>query len=258
MIKLLRKFLDTGSESTLVGMRNRVVIEPGRFSAMYAVGDVHGCFAELLDAECRILRDAAGRDGRKLIVMLGDYIDRGPSSRRVVDHLMKPLGPDFDRVTLCGNHDDVFCHFLEDPSGARRWLDFGAAATLYSYGIDLDQALQEGGLAALTHQIGKAVPVEHYDWFKSLPSLLTIGQFVFVHAGLKPGQALESQTDEDLMWIREPFLNRGPELPFTVVHGHTPSDSVTFGKNRIGIDTAAYATGRLSVLRIVDGVPSLI
>lgn len=123
MIKLLRKFLDVGSETGVAGMRSRVDIDPKAFSAIYAVGDVHGCYAELLEAECRILHDAGSIDGPKLIVMLGDYVDRGPSSRRVIDHLMAPLAPGFERVSLCGNHDDVFCHFLDDPSAGRRWLD---------------------------------------------------------------------------------------------------------------------------------------
>ncbi|MCE6074187.1 metallophosphoesterase family protein [Agrobacterium vitis] len=259
MIKLLRKFLDVGSETGVAGMRSRVDIDPKAFSAIYAVGDVHGCYAELLEAECRILNDASAIDGPKLIVMLGDYVDRGPSSRRVIDHLMAPLAPGFERVSLCGNHDDVFCHFLDDPSAGRRWLDFGAAATLYSYGIDIEHALhQAGSFKGLSTELARAIPESHYAWLKSLPVMLKVGQFLFVHAGLKPGIALESQADEDLMWIREPFLGRGPELPYTVVHGHTPTDTVTFGKNRIGIDTGAYASGRLAVLRIAEGHTSLI
>ncbi|MBB4952630.1 serine/threonine protein phosphatase 1 [Agrobacterium vitis] len=259
MIKLLRKILDTGSEGDVLPARSRLTFDPDAFSAIYAVGDVHGCYLELLEAECRILRDANNRDGRKLIVMLGDYVDRGPSSYRVLEHLMKPLPPQIERVSLCGNHDDAFCHFLDDPSGGRRWLDFGAAATLYSYGLDIDQALQKaGGFAGLSSQLAEAVPASHYHWLKSLPVMLTVGQFLFVHAGVKPGLSVETQTDQDLMWIREPFLSRGPELPFTVVHGHTPTDAVTFGKNRIGVDTAAYASGHLSVVRLAAGQADLI
>lgn len=259
MIKLLRKFLDTGSEGDVMPVRSRLTFDSDAFSAIYAVGDVHGCYLELLEAECRILQDANHRDGPKLIVMLGDYVDRGPSSSRVVEHLMKPLAPQIERVSLCGNHDDAFCYFLEDPSGGRRWLDFGAAATLYSYGLDIDQALQKaGGFAGLSAQLAQAIPAAHYHWLKSLPVMLTVGQFLFVHAGVKPGLLLDTQTDQDLMWIREPFLSRGPELPYTVVHGHTPTDTVTFGKNRIGVDTGAYASGHLSVVRIADGRADLI
>lgn len=259
MIKLWRKIIDTGSESDVITARSRLNFDPDAYSAIYAVGDVHGSYIELLNAECRILRDAGSRDGRKLIVMLGDYVDRGPSSRQVVEHLMKPLLPQIERVTLCGNHDDAFCHFLEDPSAGRRWLDFGAAATLYSYGLDIDQALQKaGGFAGLSPYLAQAIPAHHYHWFKSLPVMLKVGQFLFVHAGVKPATPLEAQTDDDLMWIREPFLSRGPEIPFTVVHGHTPTDTVTFGKNRIGVDTAAYASGHLSVVRIADGRADLI
>lgn len=259
MIKLLRKFLDVGSDTGVVGMRSRLDIAPDAYAAVYAVGDVHGCYAELLEAECRILQDASVIDGPKLIVMLGDYVDRGPSSRRVIEHLMAPLAPGFERVSLCGNHDEAFCQFLDDPSAGRRWLDFGAAATLYSYGVDIDHALHKaGGYAGLQHILARAIPESHYVWLKSLPVMVKVGQFLFVHAGVKPGVALENQTDENLMWIREPFLGRGPELPLTVVHGHTPTDTVTFGKNRIGVDTAAYSSGQLSVVRIAGGQAALI
>ncbi|HBF28945.1 metallophosphoesterase family protein [Rhizobium sp.] len=259
MIKLWRRILDTGSEGDVVTVRSRLDFDPEAFSAIYAIGDVHGSYIELLNAECRILQDAASFEGNKLIVMLGDYVDRGPSSRQVVQHLMRPLAPQIERVALCGNHDDAFCQFLEDPSAGRRWLDFGAAATLYSYGMDIDQSLQKaGGFSGLSALLAEAVPAAHYQWFKSLPVMLKVGQFLFVHAGVKPGTALDAQTDEDLMWIREPFLSRGPEMPYTVVHGHTPTDTVTFGKNRIGVDTAAYASGHLSVVRIAGGQANLI
>ena len=254
MKKLLRKILDTGSKGAGASARPRLAFDGQEFSTLYAVGDVHGCYVELLEAECRILQDASLRDGRKLIVMLGDYVDRGPSSKRVIEHLMKPLPPQFERVSLCGNHDDAFCDFIENPSLGRGWLNFGAAATLYSYGLDIDQALQKaGGFGGLRPQLSAAVPASHYYWLKALPVMLTVGPIIFVHAGVKPGLVLDEQTDQDLMWIREPFLSRGPELPYTVVHGHTPTDAVTFGINRIGVDTAAYASGHLSVVCIANG-----
>jgi serine/threonine protein phosphatase 1 len=259
MIKLLRKILDTGSKGEALPVRSRLAFDPAEYSAIYAIGDVHGCYVELLEAECRILRDASLRDGRKLIVMLGDYVDRGPSSKRVIDHLMKPLTPQIERVSLCGNHDDAFCDFIEDPSAGRGWLNFGAAATLYSYGLDIDQALQKaGGFEGLSSQLAGSIPASHYHWLKSLPVMVTVGPFLFVHAGVRPGLVLDAQTDQDLMWIREPFLSRGPEMPYTVVHGHTPTDTVTFGKNRIGVDTAAYASGHLSVVCIANGQAQLI
>ncbi|THF53620.1 metallophosphoesterase family protein [Allorhizobium terrae] len=259
MKKLLRKILDTGSKGHGASVRPRLAFDGQEFSTIYAVGDVHGCYVELLEAECRILQDASLRDGRKLVVMLGDYVDRGPSSKRVIEHLMKPLPPQFERVSLCGNHDDAFCDFIENPSLGRGWLDFGAAATLYSYGLDIDQALQKaGGFEGLRPQLSAAIPSSHYYWLKALPVMLTVGPIVFVHAGVKPGLVLDEQTDQDLMWIREPFLSRGPELPYTVVHGHTPTDAVSFGKNRIGVDTAAYASGHLSVVCIANGQAQVI
>ena len=224
------------------------------YAAIYAIGDVHGCQAALLDAEARIVDDAAALEGRKLLVMLGDYIDRGPNSRQVIDHLLAPPPAGFERVALCGNHDDLFYHFLLDPAAHLSWLQLGGRETLFSYGIDAGHSLERPrGLERLAALTRESVPQRHVDYLRSLPSLLTIGRIVFVHAGIRPGVPLDEQSDEDLLWIREPFLSRGPELPVVVVHGHTPAPQVSHGKGRICIDTAAFATGHLAVLKIANG-----
>ena len=251
---LLRKLFRNSQTAAAEG-RGRLSFErETEFAAIYAIGDVHGCRKELLEAEARIARDASGTDGRKLIVMLGDYVDRGRSSRQVLEHLAGPPPAGFERISLCGNHDDLFLRFLTDPAAHAGWLQLGGHATLFSYGIDASLILNRPrGLERLAELAREAIPAEHVDYLKSLPCLLTIGRIAFVHAGLRPGLPLEEQSDEDLMWIREPFLSRGPELPLVVVHGHTPAPQVTYGKGRICIDTGAFATGHLAVLKIAGG-----
>ncbi|PPJ49376.1 serine/threonine protein phosphatase [Rhizobium sp. KAs_5_22] len=254
MRALLRKLFRNGQTAAIEG-RSRLSFErEAEFSAVYAIGDVHGCRTALLDAEARIVRDAAALGGKKLIVMLGDYIDRGPNSRQVLEHLIEPPPAGFERISLCGNHDELFLRFLADPAAHVSWLQLGGHATLFSYGIDASHILDRPrGLERLAELARQTVPSDQVDYLKSLPCLLTIGRIAFVHAGLRPGLPLEEQSDEDLMWIREPFLSRGPELPLVVVHGHTPAPQVTYGRGRICIDTGAFATGHLAVLKIAGG-----
>lgn len=255
MRRLLRRiFSNSPGQGKGSAARQRLSRKGSDFSAIYAIGDVHGCYAELLDAERRILRDAADRDGQKLIVMLGDYIDRGPNSSQVLDHLCRPPPEGFERVALCGNHDDVFLQFIDTPRDHMEWLELGGRETLFSYGIDAGHILQRsGGDKMLADTVCQTIPAHHVDFLQGLPSLLCVGRLVFVHAGLRPGVPLQDQIDEDLMWIREPFLSRGPDLPVLVIHGHTPAPEVMYGTARVGIDTAAFATGRLTVLKLADG-----
>lgn len=234
--------------------RVRLVRALSEFSAIYAIGDVHGCYAELMQLERRIVADAALHPGTKLLVMLGDYIDRGPNSRAVLDHLCRPPPEGFERVALCGNHDDSFLRFLQSPTDNSSWLDFGGKETLYSYGIDASQILRNGGgVAGLAEAANDVMPQAHIELLQTMPIALSIDALIFVHAGIRPGIALENQVDSDLMWIREPFLSEGSGQASVVVHGHSPSTDATFSKGRIGIDTGAYATGKLTALKIADG-----
>ncbi|WP_312403275.1 metallophosphoesterase family protein [Rhizobium sp.] len=227
--------------------------EPASYP-IYAIGDVHGCLKELQDAEARIAADIArtGRPG--LIVLLGDYVDRGPSSYQVIEHLQKPSDLGLRRLALCGNHDDIFSKFIEEPELYSDWLSLGGEQTLISYGIDIHHltARRKGRLTDLKGVLAEAIPVNHKQFLANLPICLKIGNIVFVHAGLRPRVGMEKQTDEDLMWIREPFLSQGPGQPLLVVHGHTPQPTPDIGMGRIGIDTGAYYSGKLTVLKI-DG-----
>ncbi len=235
--------------------RNRIDLTGRDYAAIYALSDIHGCYHEMMEAEWRIAADARAIPGRKLLMFLGDYIDRGPRSSDVLAHLSAPPPEGFDRYALCGNHDDVFLRFLDDPDANIHWLEFGALPTLASYGIDARHILFDlgYGIRELRDMTLEAMPQAHVDLLRSLAVAVTLGPTLFVHAGIKPGIPLSEQTDEDLMWIREPFLSEGPQLPLLVVHGHTPSSHPILGRGRIGIDTAVSMGGTLTVLKIADG-----
>jgi serine/threonine protein phosphatase 1 len=221
---------------------------------IYAIGDVHGCLPLLKDAEERIAADMALYGKQGLTVLLGDFVDRGPNSAGVIAHLAQPSHLGLKRVSLCGNHDDVFSTLVERPHEIMQWISFGGRETLLSYGIDIDQLRDRKQLNAevLRSLLQEAIPQRDFEWLQNLPVSLRVGHYLFVHAGIRPGLELEAQTDEDMMWIREPFLTTGSGLPLTVVHGHTPAEAPTIGPNRIGIDTFAYSTGVLAVLKL-DG-----
>lgn len=227
---------------------------------VYAIGDVHGCIDLLLEAEARILRDSESETLLPIVVMLGDYVDRGAYSAAVLDHLSGPSPEHFERILLCGNHDAAFVEFIDNPQGNLGWIEYGGRQTLFSYGIEPDQFIDKGrqGISELRKLMVNAIPEAHVALLRALPVYLKIGSLLLVHAGIRPGIPLEQQSHLDLLWIREPFLSRGPEIPLFVVHGHTPSREVQVGPRRIGIDTAALSTGHLTVLKIKDRRFSLI
>jgi len=246
----------TGKRTPLLAVRGqprqRLHFDAADFSAIYAIGDIHGCYSKLLEAERKIFEDFSRCTGTALIVMLGDYVDRGSSSKDVVEHLCKPSPENIKQVTLCGNHDDAFLRLLEEPGLFPSWYRFAGMETLKSYGIDVTYLLKHGSKRAIERAISDAIPAHHKKLLAEMPSMVTVGDIVFVHAGIRPGIALSEQRDRDLFWIREPFLTRGPELPLLVVHGHTPVAQPFFGNGRIAIDTGAFATGKLTVLRIMN------
>jgi serine/threonine protein phosphatase 1 len=234
--------------------RTRLSFSADDFSAIYAVGDIHGCYDQLVRAESRIRQDAVRYPGRILVVFLGDYVDRGARSREVLEYLADDPNDDLHirRVVLCGNHDAAFLRVLNDPQTVGKWLRFAGDQTLRSYGIDASRIVSYKGSDGLNLALQEAVPQHHKQFLEDMPIMLQIGNLVFVHAGIRPGIPLSSQSDEDLLWIRQPFLTEGPQLPtLTVIHGHTPVNQPDFGKGRVGLDTGAFATGNLSVLRII-------
>ena len=256
MRSFLRRIFRQSENSPWEGPpRRRLEIDADR-PAIYAIGDVHGCYDALLALEARILADVRqSASENPLILYLGDYVDRGAGSSNVLAHLARRAHPDgIERLALCGNHDDAFLRFIREPAENIAWLDFGGEATLRSYGLGhLAHLRRPEELRALGRALGEAVPDEHVAFLEDLPVLARSGNRLFVHAGIRPGVGLEEQTDEDLLWIREPFLSEGPGLPVTVIHGHTAGVEPVFGTGRICIDTACYATGRLTALKVTPG-----
>jgi serine/threonine protein phosphatase 1 len=222
---------------------------------IYAIGDVHGCFNLLGDLIQRIEEDSSGRDAAtSKIIILGDMVDRGPRSADVC-RLLYTMRDRDEVICLKGNHEQTMLDVLDGNLDALRfWLSFGGVATLASWGVDTDlikrSVLGESQQRDMVKMFRELVPTEISDWLASLPLYHLEDDYLFVHAGIKPGVALESQTEDDLLWIREPFLSSWRQHPAFVVHGHSESDMVSLNSNRVGIDTAAYRTGRLTALGI--------
>lgn len=220
---------------------------------IYAIGDIHGrldCLDELLE---KIVADSADYRGRKLVIGLGDYIDRGPDSKSVIDRLMAPLPGGLEGEFLRGNHEQALLDLFITERPEAGWLTYGGVNTLLSYGITLSSgAYTPERLYELQAKLRAHFPLAHKQWLQQLPTHLTYGDYHFVHAGVRPGVALEQQSDDDRMWIRHLFLSHTDPLEKIIVHGHTISEEVELRPHRIGIDTGAYATGRLSAL-VLEG-----
>ncbi|GAK69794.1 metallophosphoesterase [Agrobacterium rubi] len=229
----------------------RKLFSHDRPDIIYAVGDVHGCFDLLQVLQQKILSDAAQIHGSKWIVMLGDYIDRGPKSSYVIHELMQPLSGDIERFCLAGNHEATMLDFLNDPRRDHLWLEFGGLETLKSYGIS-EIPQDKKSLKALLHE---HIPQSHIDFMASLPSLLAVPGLCFVHAGVVNGVPLQRQEDKNLLWIRPKDQTMpGADNLFLTVHGHTPVRTVSLMDNRLNVDTGAFMTGRLSAVKITrDG-----
>lgn len=230
--------------------RTRLTLDTSE-TAVYAVGDVHGCLDELLALERAIAADAETVPGRKLIIMLGDYIDRGPASFQVIEHLRAPPPDGFERICLTGNHEMLMLDYLDGRLTLLEWLTVGAVPTLLSYGVDHERLAQVyGSPKQVDEMVRTVIPAEHVAFMRSLPILVEAQRFIFVHAGLRPGIPLDRQSDDDLVFIRDQFYERAHLVKKYVVHGHTPVEEVKREGRRVNIDTGAYYTGRLTALRI--------
>ncbi len=223
---------------------------------VYAVGDIHGRADLLATLHDLIVDDAAAATAkRKVLVYLGDYVDRGPWSFAVVDMLIEAPLEGFEIVHLKGNHEDFLLRFLEDENleEADLWLINGGDATLHSYKVPL--LTLPFGLAELEtarHAFLAALPPSHMTFFQGLKMFHVEGDYLFVHAGIRPGVPLDEQDEEDLLWIREGFLDSDADFGHMVVHGHTPEVDPDVHPNRIGIDTGAVFNDRLTCL-VVEG-----
>lgn len=219
---------------------------------VFAIGDVHGQLRQLRAAMDWIVEQAAPDGGRPRAVLLGDYIDRGEDSKGVLDCLCRARAerPSVDWIFLAGNHEASFLSFLDDPQSHGAWLGFGGAEMLASYGVPPPSAPTARALKATRDQIAAALPAEHLAFLRQLRASIQIGDYIFVHAGLRPGRPLERQDTDDMLWIREEFLGTPVWHGKCVVHGHTVEAEPAVLPWRIGIDTGAFAGGPLTCLAL--------
>ncbi|MGX1198702.1 serine/threonine protein phosphatase 1 [Parvibaculum sp. MBR-TMA-1.3b-4.2] len=220
---------------------------------IYAIGDIHGR-ADLLEGLlARIEKDARDFSGRKVIVFLGDYVDRGMDSRAVLDRLVAGPPTAFEAVYLKGNHEEAMLQFLADAEFGRTWKYYGGLETLHSYGVrDLMRHDSADEFEQAREKLEAELPEAHKKFLQRLETSAEFGDYFFAHAGVRPGVPLSKQIDEDLLWIREDFLLSESSFGKVVVHGHTPEEKAVFRNNRIGVDTGAYMTGVLTAL-VLEG-----
>jgi serine/threonine protein phosphatase 1 len=225
---------------------------------LYAVGDIHGRLDLLEKLLLRTIADIAARPiVRPVFVFLGDYIDRGPSSRETIDRLIEH-GHQHESVFLKGNHELIAIKCLSDRSLFDQWLRLGGHETLVSYGVAAEIRAGVKQVVQLQAAFHSAMPQAHFRFFRDLRPSFACGDFFFAHAGVKPAIELSRQKESDLLWIREEFLSSTDDFGKIVVHGHTPINEIEARPNRINIDTGAYVSGRLTCLVIDNNSLSVI
>jgi serine/threonine protein phosphatase 1 len=228
--------------------RRRPILPEGL--RIYAISDIHGC-ASLLERAFKAvdLDRERGETNRVLHLFLGDYIDRGIDTRRTLDLLIERASRD-DMVFLKGNHEAMLLDFLRDPTRLQDWRQFGGLQTLISYGLRPQLNPSASEQLDLARSFAAKLPPAHKRFLEQLKLSFSCGDYFFVHAGVRPGVALEQQKEEDLLWIREEFLTSDADFGKFIVHGHTPVREPDLRPHRLNIDTGAYATGRLTLLRL--------
>ena len=221
---------------------------------VYAIGDIHGRSDLLSRILALIEQDAASHDAsQKTLIFMGDYVDRGPESRGVIETLLHGLPKHFKGRFLKGNHEQLLLDVLRDPQRVEHWRRNGGDATMRSYGVDV-HLLQtaEARPERWRDAFVDALPQSHLAFLQGLRLQHTVGDYFFVHAGVRPGVPLGMQSANDLLWIRGDFLESTGPFGKVVVHGHTPGPEPVVKSNRIGIDTGAVFTGRLTALRLIN------
>lgn len=221
---------------------------------VYAIGDVHGRFDLLIGLLRRIKGDSEARGAAEThIVMLGDLIDRGPHSAEVLEYLRAHRDDFATYHFVTGNHEEAMLTSLSGAisPGESGWLDFGGRETMLSYGANA--ALLDAARPDFAQSMRQFVPRVHLDFMEGFVDSVRIGDYLFVHAGIRPGVPIERQNGRDMRWIRQPFLDDDSDHGILVVHGHTITNEPDIRHNRIGIDTGAYHTGVLTALALEGG-----
>lgn len=227
--------------------KRKALTDPAPSGRVWAIGDVHGCL-DLLQGLLRRIQAVQPANEPTRVVFLGDYVDRGPDSRGVLDALIAfAARTDTHAEFIRGNHDHVMQSFLADSAVGPAWHAMGAAATLASYGVasPVDPASPDGW-PAVRVALQACIPREHLGFLARLRPSVESGDYFFTHAGVRPGRPLAKQKVTDLMWVRNAFLQDPRPLEKIIVHGHTPTASPYSDDRRVGIDTGAYASGALT------------
>lgn len=218
---------------------------------IYAVGDIHGRLDLLDQLILKIEEDNAGRNRvRTQIIFLGDLCDRGPDSRGVIERVMQLAKASSDVRLIAGNHEELLIRAWDgDRRSAGLFNRVGGKETMLSYGVD-EEKYDAADLEELVEMISSHVPENHIAFLKAAEDWITAGDYLFVHAGIRPGDAIEEQRTSDLRWIRREFTDFPGDHGMMVIHGHSITEDVDVRTNRVGIDTGAYATGTLTALGI--------
>jgi serine/threonine protein phosphatase 1 len=243
--RILKKISGLGGQPASVPENQRV----------YAIGDIHGRADLLQTLHTMILDDAktANQDVKKIVIYLGDYVDRGLESKAVIDILINGALPDFEAVYLKGNHEEQFLEFMEDSSAGPYWFKIGGDGTVYGYGVRVPNDVTPDERPEYIHEeLQASVPKSHLDFLSRLELTKEIGDYFFVHAGINPGRPIDKQLPEDLLWIRNEFLDSEVNFGKVVVHGHSITNNLEILDNRICIDTGAYITNKLTCL-VLEG-----
>lgn len=225
---------------------------------IYAIGDIHGYIDALEGIQRAIEQDISvsglnPKTDNVMVVYLGDYIDRGPESKNVIENLLqqKKKKDGVNRIFIAGNHDLCLVDFADGVVGpdTLKWFKYGGLETLKSYGVALDvdsyEAIRPAQIESLQNEFKKSLPAKHKKFISSLPLYHIEGDYFFVHAGVDPEKGIKDQIDNDLIYIREPFLSWKGEWEKVVVHGHTIAEQPEIMQHRIGIDVGVYENARL-------------
>ena len=216
---------------------------------IYCIGDIHGRNDLLQKLLLMIQEDSLGFNGQIYMIYVGDYIDRGMQSQEVIETLLGSEQAGIHYVYLRGNHEQTLLDFLMNADVGRSWLSYGGQSTLASYKVNVNKIpTKREEFNSLREQLATNIPPSHYAFYQKTQSCFELGNYFFVHAGVHPKYPLSKQQAEDMLWIREEFINSHKNYEKIIVHGHTVTEQVEILPHRIGIDTGAYSSGILSCL----------
>lgn len=242
-------------KSLFGGAKATPEVPPSRVGRLvYAIGDIHGRLDLFERMLARIRNDDLAAVERPLIVLLGDYVDRGPDSAGVLDRILALRDETWcDVEVLLGNHEETLLTFLHSAKQGPSWIDYGGGSALASYGVALPPSRTD---PAQWEEVRKAfeaaLPAAHLALLREMKYMVRVDDYVFVHAGIQPDMPLDEQGAETFLWVRSAFMAAEKACDYVVVHGHTPEDTPANKRWRIGIDSGAYATGTLTAVRLKD------